>query len=59
MGYFNAKVVGQTDTLEGATGCFGLGQRNEIGGTLVECATLTNFKMTNTQLQKKAGRRWT
>ena len=58
MGYFNSKVVGQTGTSEGATGCFGLGQRNERGGTLVEWATSTNFKMTNTQLQKEAVRRW-
>ena len=42
-----------------ATGCFGLGQRNERGGTLVEWATSNNFKIMNTQFQKKAGRRWT
>ena len=29
MGNFNAKVGGQTRTSERATGCFGLGQRNE------------------------------
>ena len=29
MGNFNAKVGGQTNTSERATGCFGLGQRNE------------------------------
>ena len=55
----NAKVGGQTNTAERATGCFGLGQRNERGDTLVEWATSDNFKITNTQFQKKAGRRWT
>ena len=59
MGDFNAKVGGQTNTSEGATGCFGLGQRNERGDTLVEWATSNNFKIMNTQFQKKAGRRWT
>ena len=44
---------------ERATGCFGLGQRNERGDTLVEWATSKNFKIMNTQFQKKAGRRWT
>ena len=39
MGDFNAKVGGQTNTSERATGCFGLGQRNERGDTLVEWAT--------------------
>ena len=56
---FNAKVGGQTNTSERATGCFGLGQRNERGDTLVEWATSNNFKIMNTQFQKKAGRRWT
>ena len=42
-----------------ATGCFGLGQRNERGDTLVEWATSNNVKIMNTQFQKKAGRRWT
>ena len=42
-----------------ATGCFGLGQQNENGDTLVEWATSKNFKTMNTQFQKKAGRRWT
>ena len=50
------KVGGQT---ERATGCFGLGQRNERGHTLVEWATSKNFKIINTQVQNKAGRRWT
>ena len=57
-GDFNAKVGGQTNTSERATGCFGLGQRNERGDTLVEWATSKNFKIMNTQFQKKAGRRW-
>ena len=35
----NTKVGGQTHTSERATGCFGLGQRNERGDTLVEWAT--------------------
>ena len=55
----NAKIGGQTNTSEKATGCFGLGQRNESGDTLVEWATSKNFKIMNTQFQKKAGRRWT
>ena len=59
MGDFNAKVGGQTNTSERATGCFGLGQRNERGVTLVEWATSKNFKIMNTQFQKKTGRRWT
>ena len=59
MGDFNAKVGGQTNTPERATGCFGLGQRSERGDTLVEWATSKNFKIMNTQFQKKAGRRWT
>ena len=59
MGDFNAKVGGQTNTSERATGCFGLGQRNERGDTLVEWATSNNFKIMYTQFQKKAGRRWT
>ena len=59
MGDFNAKVGGQTNTSERATGCFGLGHRNERGDTLVEWATSNNFKIMNTQFQKKAGRRWT
>ena len=59
MGDFNAKVGGQTNTAESATGCFGLGQRHERGNTLVDWATSNNFKITNTPFQKKAGRRWT
>ena len=59
MGDFNAKVGRQTNTSERAAGCFGLGQRNERGDTLVEWATSTNFKIMNTPFQKKAGRRWT
>ena len=59
MGDFNAKVGGQTNKSERATACFGLGQRNERGDTLVEWATSKNFKILNTQFQKKAGRRWT
>ena len=59
MGDFNAKVGGQTNTSEMATGCFGLGQRNERGDTVVEWATSKNLKIMNTQFQKKAGRRWT
>ena len=59
MGDFNAKVGGQTNTSERATGCFGLGQRNERGDTLVEWATSKNFMIMNTQFQKKAGGRWT
>ena len=31
LGDFNAKVGGQSNTSERATGCFGLGQRNERG----------------------------
>ena len=58
MGDCNAKVGGQTNTSERATGCFGLDQRNERGDTLVEWATSMNFKIMNTQFQKKAGRRW-
>ena len=53
------KVGGQTNTSERATGCFGLGQRNERGDTLVKWATSNNFKIMNTQFQTKAGRRWT
>ena len=59
MGDFNAKVGGQTNASERATGCFGLGQRNERVDTLVECATSNNFKIMNTQFQKKEVRRWT
>ena len=59
MGDFNAKVGGQTNKSERATGCFGLGQRNERGDTLAEWATSNNFKIMNTPFQKKAGRRWT
>ena len=59
MGDFNAIVGGQTNTSERVTGCFGLGQRNERGDTLVEWATSKNFKITNTQFQKNAGTRWT
>ena len=55
MGDFNAKVGGQTNTPERATGCFGLGQQNERGDSLVEWAASKNFKITNTQFQKKAG----
>ena len=51
----NAKVGGQTNTSERRTWCFGLGQRNERGDTLVEWATSKNFKIINTQFQKKAG----
>ena len=59
MGDFNAKVGRQTNISERATGCFDLGQRNERGDTLVEVPTSKNFKIMNTQFQKKAGRRWT
>ena len=59
MGDFNAKVGGQTNTSERATGCFGPGQRNERGDTRVEWATAKNFKIMNTPFQKNAGRRWT
>ena len=55
MGDVNAKVGEQTNTSERATGCFGLGQRNERGDPLVEWATSKNFKLMNTQFQKKAG----
>ena len=54
MGDFNAKVGGQSNTSERATGCFGLGQRNERGDTLLEWATSNNFKIMNTQFHKKA-----
>ena len=57
-GDFNAKVGGETNIAERATGCFDLGQRNESGDTLLEWATSKNFKIINTQFQKKAGRRW-
>ena len=40
MGDFNAKVGGQTNTSERATGCFGLGQRNEI-----TCCNLVLFQL--------------
>ena len=59
MGDFKANVGGQTNTSERATGCFGLGQRSERGDIVVEWATSNNFKIMNTQFQKKAGRRWT
>ena len=59
MGDFNAKVGGQTHTSERATGCFGLGQRNDRGDTLVEWATSNNLKIMDTQFQKKTGRIWT
>ena len=59
MGDFIEKVGGQTNTSERATGCFGLGQRNERGDTLVERATSKTGKIMNTQFQKKVGRRWT
>ena len=59
MGDITAKVGGQTNTSERATGCFSLGQRIERGDTLVEWATSKNFKIMNTHFQKKAGRRWT
>ena len=36
-----------------------MGQQNESGDTLVEWATSKNFKIMNTQFQKKAGMRWT
>ena len=48
LGDLNARVGGQTNTSERATGCFGLGQRNERGDTLAECATSKNFKIMNT-----------
>ncbi len=57
IGDFNAKVGGQTNTPERETGCFGLGQRNERGDTLVELGTSNNVKVMNTPFQKKAGRR--
>ena len=47
MGDFNGKVGGQTNTSERATGCFGLGQRNERGHALVEWATSNNVKIMN------------
>ena len=56
---YQLKIVRQTNTSERATGCFGLGQRNERGETLVEWATSNNFKIMNIQFQKKAGRRLT
>ena len=59
MGDFNVKVGGQTNTREMATGCFGLGQRNERGDTLVEWATSKKFNIMNTHVQNKAGRRCT
>ena len=59
MGDFNVKVGRHTHTSETAIGCSGLDQRNERGDTLVEWATSKNFKIMNTQFQKKAGRRWT
>ena len=56
MGDFNAKTGGQTNTSEKATGCFGLGERNESADTLVEWATSKNFKIMNT-LNTRAERR--
>ncbi len=44
LGDFIAKVGGQTNTSERATGCFGLGQRNERGETIVEWATSKNCR---------------
>ena len=58
-GDLNAKVGGQTNTSERVIGCFGLGQRNEGGDTLVEWASSNNFKIMNTHFQKKYGRIWT
>ena len=52
MGDFNATIGGQTNTAERATGCFGLGQRNERGDTLVEWATSKNVKIMNTLYEK-------
>ena len=46
---FNAKVGGQTNTSERATGYVGLVRRNERGDTLVEWATSNNVKIMNTQ----------
>ena len=59
MGDFNAKVGGQTNTSERATGCFGMDQRNERGDTLLEWVTSKNFKIMNKQFQKNVERRWT
>ena len=59
MGHFNEKVGGQTNSTERATGCFGLGQRNESGDTPVEWTTSKNIKIMNTQFQKKAGKKLT
>ena len=56
MGDFNAKVRGQTNTPERVAGCFGLGQHNERGYTLVEWATSKNFKIMNTQFQSEESR---
>ena len=44
MGDFNANVGGQTNTPERATGCFGLGQRNERGDTLVRMGNIEEFQ---------------
>ena len=44
MGDFNAKVGGQTNTSERATGCFGLGQRNERGDYSCRMGNIKEFQ---------------
>ena len=56
MGDFNAQIGKRTNTIETATGIFGLELRNERGDTLVEWATLRKYKIMNTMFQKKAER---
>ncbi len=44
MGDFNVKVGGQTNTSGRATGCFGLGQRNERGDPIVALGNINELQ---------------
>ena len=58
MGDYNAKVGGQTNTQKGRQNALACA-REMKEETLVEWAPSKNFKIMNTQFQKKAGMKWT
>ena len=55
----NAQIGKGASPTEMATGNLGLECRNERGDTVIKWATSRKYKIKNTMLQKKAGRRWT
>ena len=59
MGDFNAKVGTHKQDNEQVIGKYGVGQRNETGGRLVEFAISQKLYIANTWFKQTACRKWT